>query len=145
MKVVTNLHEGADDEAFCGGVDVALLGQPLQVLKGHHHAVPLLGGDSQLEAELVHRGALDMVQPPKNSPTGQTLSSTCLCQIQSDHSASALLLHISNIIDVGNDANHGDALLPHWYSYCVMLLSPLGSQAAMFVQLHAKAMQCDRY
>ena len=102
VKVVSNLHEGADDEAFCGGIDVALLGQPLQVLKGHHHAVPLLGGDGQLEAELVHRGALDLVQPPKNPPAEQTLLSICLCQIQSDHS-SMPLLYTSNIMIVGNN------------------------------------------
>lgn len=64
MEIVSHLHEGADDEAFCGGVDVALQGQPLQVLEGHHHAVPLLGGDGHLEGELVHRGTFDLVQPP---------------------------------------------------------------------------------
>lgn len=41
-----DLHEGANDYAFCAAADVALSDQPLHVFIGHHHTLPLLGGYS---------------------------------------------------------------------------------------------------
>ncbi len=44
VQTQTDLHKEANDKGLCGG-DVALLAQPLDVLKGQHHTLPPFGRD----------------------------------------------------------------------------------------------------
>ena len=65
---ITDLHEGSNDYAFCVAANLALSSQPLHVFKGHHHTLPLLGWYSRFHAHLMQRQALDIVQPPQDTP-----------------------------------------------------------------------------
>ena len=62
-----NLHEGSYDQALGERADVALLQQPLHILKYNSDSLPLLEGHKRFEAELLQWNFLDVVQPAQHT------------------------------------------------------------------------------